>query len=213
MCESTTSLPRAPDPTLGTQLARHEGLVRWVVRQQGRGDLSFADALHAGRVGLWHALAGYDPTRGTHFSSYAVPAIARAVWAAVAAASREALPRVAASADLVEETDPADDLHQAQVRDALHALVATLPPRLRDLVVWRYGLDGTSPHTFAQIGSRWGISRQRVHQLHRQVLLLLAHPARSHALRVLTDHAGRAAYQQSVARQRQGARAGRRNRR
>lgn len=212
MCQSTTLSARARDPALAEQMARHEKLVCWVVRQQRRGSLSFADALHAGRIGLWHALQSYDPTRGTRLSSYAVPAIARAVWAAVAAAE-ESLPLVRTSADLVTESDLAEACHQAQVEQTLHALVATLPPRLRAVVVGHYGLDGSLPQTFAQIGKAWGVSRQRVHQLHHQALLLLAQPTRSHALRLLTDQAGREAYQRTVARQRRHARAGRRSRR
>src|SRR5207247_7147584 len=66
-------------------MAAHAGLVVWVVRGQWLGGLPFAEALQAGRIGLWRALMGYDPGRGVRFSSYAVPAIRRAVWAEVAA--------------------------------------------------------------------------------------------------------------------------------
>ncbi len=45
-------------------MAAHDGLVYWVVRQQWRGELSFDEAVQAGRIGLWHALRGYDPTIG-----------------------------------------------------------------------------------------------------------------------------------------------------
>lgn len=210
MSQSTTSPPRVLDPVLEAQMVQHEGLVGWVVRRQWRGALSFADALHAGRIGLWHALRGYDATRATRFSTYAVPAIARAVWEAVAAASPELPPRAPTAGELVAAADLAEALHQAQVRQTLHVLVAALPARLRAVVVGHYGLDGTLPQTFAQIGQRWGVSRQRVHQLHCQALRVLAHPACSHALRLLTDHQQRAAYQRSLARQQQHARATRR---
>jgi RNA polymerase sigma factor (sigma-70 family) len=209
--ESTTRLLRVPNPALAAQMAQHEGLVRWVVRQQWRGALSFADALQAGRIGLWRALQSYDPTRGNRFSSYAVPAIAHALWAEVGAASTEPRPLCPDPADFVEESDLAQGLHQAQVTQTLHALVATLPARLHDVIVWHYGLDGALPQTFTQIGDEWGISRQRVHQLHVQALLLLAHPAHSHALRLLTDHQQRGAYQRSLARQHQRTRANRRH--
>ena len=210
MGESTTPVPRVPDPALDRRMAQYEGLVGWVVRRQWRGALSFDDALHAGRIGLWHALRGYDPTRATRFSTYAVPAIARAVWEAVATVSPAPLPPAAAVVEPVDDADPDEALHQAQVRQALHALVATLPTRLRDVLIWHYGLAGTLPQTFAQIGRREGISRQRVHQLHRQALLVLAHPARSHALLLLVDRQQRRAYQRTLARQRQHARAHRR---
>ena len=66
-------------------MRRHEALVRWVVRRQWRGPLPFPDACQEGRIALWPALTRYDPRRGTAFSTYAVPAIARASRRAVGA--------------------------------------------------------------------------------------------------------------------------------
>src|SRR4051812_47009096 len=101
--------------TLSEQLAAHEGLVRLVVRRRQRGELPFAGALHAGRLGLWRALLGYDEQRGTCFSSYAVPAIERAVWRAVAQAEPGGGPAVAAVVEPVWWEDPAEGLHRAAV--------------------------------------------------------------------------------------------------
>jgi DNA-directed RNA polymerase specialized sigma subunit len=50
-------------------MRRHEGLVQAVVRRQALGMLPFAEALHAGRIGLWWAIVGYDPARGLAFST------------------------------------------------------------------------------------------------------------------------------------------------
>ena len=213
MSESTTSVLPLPEPELAAQMAAHDRLVGWVVRRQRLGPVSFAEALQAGRIGLWHALRRYDPTRGTRFSTDAVPAIARAVWDEVAAACPAPIPVLSEVFDLSEETDPTDRLHPAQVRATLHALVAALPARLRAVVVAHYGLDGTVPQTFAALGQAWGVSRQRIHQLHRQALLLLAHPATSGALRSLVDRQRRTDYQRTLARQRHVARVARRGRR
>ncbi len=76
--ECTTGVPLQGATISPELLARHEGLVRWVVRRQWLGELPFADALHEWRIGLWHALVSYDPARGTAFSSYAVPALSAA---------------------------------------------------------------------------------------------------------------------------------------
>jgi DNA-directed RNA polymerase sigma subunit (sigma70/sigma32) len=57
--------------SLARLMATHEGLVHAVVRKQVLGYLPFAEALQAGRVGLWRAILGYDPQRGTAFSTYA----------------------------------------------------------------------------------------------------------------------------------------------
>src|SRR6266496_100997 len=96
-------------------LARHEGLVRWVVRRQRLGALSFEDAVHEGRIGLWHALRRYDPARGTTFSTYAVPAITRAIWQAVAREQSPDPVTLPAPQTAVLDADPAELLHAAAV--------------------------------------------------------------------------------------------------
>lgn len=200
-----------PGPDLGdwdTALAAHEGLVRWVVRQQWRGRLAFEEAVQAGRIGLWQALRRYDPTRGTRFSTYAVPAIQHAVWAAVAADQPQ--PPVAGQPVTAAAPEPVEAVHQAQVQAAMRALVAQLPPRARAVLVAHYGLGDTPPQSFAALGRTLGVSRQRVHQLHRAALTALAQPAVSLPLRLLVDRHQRRDYQQALARQRALGRTGRR---
>jgi RNA polymerase sigma factor (sigma-70 family) len=221
MFESTTFTPVQGDEISDEQMAEHEGLVRWVVRQQWLGDLPFADALHEGRLGLWHALRHYDPTRDTAFSTYAVVAIARSVWRAVVAnhTSCAGIRPGGHSPCLFrdDETDLTELVHQAQVHTALLELVDQLPPRLRQIVILHHGLDGALPLTFAAIGKMMGssreISRQRTHQLHLAALLWLAHPAHSLLLRRLLDRHTRSDYQKTAARQRKVAQSYRRSRR
>jgi len=191
-------------------LAAHAGLVRWVVRQQWRGTLPWEEAVQAGRIGLWQALRRYDPTRGTQFSTYAVPAIQHAVWAAVAADQPRPVPPRPAPPEAAPE--PAEAVHQAQVQAAVHALLAPLPVRWRQVLVAHYGLGAAPPQSFAAIGRTLGVSRQRVHQLHRAALTWLAQPAASLPLRQLVDRHQRRDYQQALARQRELARAARRRR-
>jgi RNA polymerase sigma factor (sigma-70 family) len=202
------------DQRLDQQMAAHDGLVYWVGRQQWRGDLPFDEAVHAGRIGLWHALGGYDPARGTRFSTYAVPAITRAVWTAVARCARETSQREprgpGADAAGLDLTEPLD---RAQRAVALRALVGDLPARLRQVIVAHYGLDARPPQSFAAIGSVLGVSRQRVQQLQVTALLWLAHPDHSRPVRRLLERQRRPDYQQALAHQRQRARAQRTGRR
>lgn len=206
MNQSTRGPTVALPTVVAEQLAAHEGLVRWVVRRQQRGGLSFADALHEGRLGLWRALVGYDPERGTRFSSYAVPAIRHAVWRAVTQA--EPRPEVVAApvAEPVRWDDPADVLHREAVRAAVRALVAELPPGPRRIVVAHHGLGGGAPVSLAALGRQLGVSRQRVHALHTAALVWLAQPARSRALRALVGRQTRGDYRRTLARQRRLAR-------
>lgn len=207
MAEFTTAglAPTGGATISAADLAAHEGLVHWVVRQQWGGDLPYADALHEGRLGLWRALCRFDPARGTAFSTYAVPAIARAVWRAVELEQRplapgSCLPTANGSDEVVEL------LHQAQVRATLRQAVAQLPPRLCQVVVAHYGLGGPAPQTFAAIGAALGLTRQRIQQLHVEALLWLGDPAHSQPLRRLLGRHQRGDYQQALARQRHWAR-------
>lgn len=206
MVQSTTVLADAGTSDVAGRMAAHEGLVRWVVRQQWRGALAFADALHEGRLGLWRALVGYDAGRGARFSSYAVPAIRRAVWRAVTQAEPAAEPAVAAVGGVVAASlwweDPAEGLHRAAVRAAVRALVAALPPGPRRIVVAHHGLDGDPPVSLAALGRECGVSRQRVHAVYAAALVWMAQPERSRALRQLVGRRTRADYQQTLARQR-----------
>jgi len=161
-------------------------LVSFVVLRQALGQLSFAAAMQAGRIGLWRAILGYDPQRGYAFSSYAYPAIARQVWRAVKRAKRAAAPPVAvATAAALDGTDPAVGWEASQVRAALHDLVARLPERLQSIIVARYGLAGKSTTTYRQIGTTLGLTGERVRQLHTEALVWLRHPAHSQRLRSL----------------------------
>jgi RNA polymerase sigma factor (sigma-70 family) len=170
--------------SLDRLMAVHDGLVQAVVRRQVLGQLPFAEALQAGRQGLWRAIRGFDPQRGVAFSTYAWPAIQRQIWRAVKVYHR------ASSPPAVDATEPVPDPAQIWEADCVHRLlydlVARLPtPRLRYIVVRRYGLTGQLPATYQQIGTVVGLSGERVRQLHTEALVWLRHPAHSQQLRSL----------------------------
>jgi RNA polymerase sigma factor (sigma-70 family) len=170
--------------SLNRLMARHNGLVNAVVRQQVLGDLPFDEALQAGRIGLWRAILGYDPTRGTAFSSYAWVSIMRQVWREVkeypdhqpSAVPDDNLPSRC-------QPDPALLWEAEEIRQALHELVQRLPQRMRQVVVLRYGLDGSPPTSYRQIGTRLGFSHELARLLHFDALVWMRHPAYSQTLR------------------------------
>ena len=192
-------------------MAEHDGLVHWVVHRQWLGHLSYVEAVQAGRTGLWQALRGYDPQRGTAFSTYAVPAITRAVWRAVSQAQSD--PREMLTPHPPQEAPDLEDAAQrVLVREALQRLVTSLPPRLRYVITARYGLQGCPPETFVTIGQALVVSPERVRQLHTEALLWLAHPAHSLPVRRLVDKNAAADYQTYLVRLRQWLRDQRRGR-
>ncbi|CAG0945755.1 partial RNA polymerase sigma factor SigA, partial [Anaerolineae bacterium] len=170
-CTKTRDLGKQPEVTLFHQaqqgnyqalnhlMARHAGLVHAVVRRCSGGTLSYADTLQAGCIGLWQAILRFDPTRGCAFSTYAWTCIMRRIWQTVKVETRPArrgldTPRFFS----VGATDPAYLSEEATVTQALHALVARLPARLRHTIIAHYGLDGNAPANFAEIGRRLGYS-------------------------------------------------------
>lgn len=175
----------------------HEGLVHHIVRQQWRGQLSYEQAVHAGRIGLWHAVLGYDPGRGYAFSTYAGVAIARHVWQAVRRAEREQ-EAVLVPVPLPSSVPPQAEVVAGEVQSALYAMVARLPTLQRWVVCTYYGLDGQGGCTLAELGRRRGCSRQAIHYHLHKALVALRHPAFSALLRALLDHNSRAAYRDAL---------------
>jgi RNA polymerase sigma factor (sigma-70 family) len=179
--------------SLNRLMAAHEKLVHAVVRRQALGCLPFAEALQAGRMGLWHAIQGYDVQRGLAFSTYAWPAIMHQVWQAVKVAERHdgrrapCLPLDRMAAPLSETTDPAAAWEVDSVQAALWDLVGRLPEHLRLVVVARYGLTGQERLFYARIGALLGVSGERARQLHTEALLWLRQPAHSQQLRSLLE--------------------------
>lgn len=185
---------------LNQLMARHKGLVPFVVRRQTLGQLPFAAAMQAGRVGLWRAIRGYDPRRGYAFSTYAYPAIARHVWQAVKQDERaEPLAVAMAAAPMIDGTDPAVLWEAALVHASLYQLVGRLPKRLQTIIMARYGLAGNPPHSYREIGATLGLTGERVRQLHTEAMVWLRHPAHSQRLRALLGRHTLADYEAAAA--------------
>ena len=174
--------------SLNALMERHGGLVHAVVRRQVLGDLPYADALQAGRIGLWRAILRFDPSRGYAFSTYAWPSIVHQVWRAVKVHTRiSGAQHVGWCSEWQSAAcvDPARLSVAWSVHDTLHELVTQLPQRLREIIVARYGLDGQRTGLYREIGARLGVSGERVRQLHCEALVWLRHPSHSHVLRSL----------------------------
>jgi RNA polymerase sigma factor (sigma-70 family) len=178
---------------------QHDGLVHAYIRRQGGGDIPYEEALQAGRIGLWHAIQGYDPTRGTAFSTYAWVAIWRQIHRRNKELSRDSdggMPEMPAPWGVL---DPVEAVEKRLTIDALHALVDQLPKRLRRVIVGRYGLGEQPPCTLKGLGKELGLSGERVRQLQQEALAWLRHPAHSWPLRQLLGKNTAADYRRALA--------------
>jgi RNA polymerase primary sigma factor len=75
----------------------------------------------------------------------------------------------------VSEGGPEQEVHLSLEHDALRRAVAELPKREQEVVKMRYGLNGDpDPKSLEQIGRHLGLTRERVRQIEREALNLLA---------------------------------------
>jgi RNA polymerase sigma factor (sigma-70 family) len=187
--------------SLNRLMVRHEPLVHTVVRRQVRAHLPFSEALHAGRIGLWHAILGYDPERGLAFSTYAWKPIMHRIWREVKLAERDYgrgaqnWPLWTASDWGVDKDLPEKVWQNEELFCALWELIARLPERLRCVIIARYGLTGQGRTFYPRIGVLLGVSHERARQLHTEALLWLRHPAHSQQVRSLLGHHTLAEYE------------------
>jgi RNA polymerase sigma factor (sigma-70 family) len=179
-------------------MEQHDGLVHAFIRRQGRGDIPYDDALQAGRIGIWRAIEGYDPKRGTTFSTYAWVAIMRHIHQAAEGLNRELGTWSGEVSTSWEQVLPEDWVEQVLILEALRELVGRLPEWLQQVVA-RYGMGDEPPRTLRDVGTELGFSGERIRQLQQDALAWLRHPAHSVSLRQLLGRNTAADYRRALA--------------
>jgi RNA polymerase nonessential primary-like sigma factor len=88
--------------------------------------------------------------------------------------------------DFIEDSD-ASDAESAVIsgllQDDLRRVLATLDEREQAVIRLRYGLEDGQPKTLDQIGKEFGLSRERVRQIEREVMSKLRQGERAERLR------------------------------
>ncbi len=85
--------------------------------------------------------------------------------------------------DFIEDSDaivPADAAAYGAMQDELQGVLGSLPEREREVIRLRYGLVDGRQHTLAEVGSRLGLTRERIRQIEKETLreLRSGHSAR-----------------------------------
>jgi len=68
---------------------------------------------------------------------------------------------------------PMEDLDRTRLEHTALSAVERLPERERQILTWRFGLDGGREHTLQEIGDKLGLSRERARQLEARALARL----------------------------------------
>jgi RNA polymerase nonessential primary-like sigma factor len=82
-----------------------------------------------------------------------------------------------------EATDAESAVISGLLQDDLRRVLATLDDREQSVIRLRYGLDDGQPRTLDQIGRQFGLSRERVRQIEREVMGKLRQGDRAERLR------------------------------
>ena len=88
--------------------------------------------------------------------------------------------------DFIEDAESADAENaviSGFLQDDLRRVLGTLEEREQAVIRMRYGVDDGQPHTLDQIGKAFGLSRERVRQIEREVMSKLRHGDRADRLR------------------------------
>ena len=83
--------------------------------------------------------------------------------------------------------NPLAELTRQNLVDELKTALTELPPRERQIVSLRYGLENGKEHSLQEIGSLLNLSRERIRQLEVRALNRLRHPARCERFRDFED--------------------------
>ncbi|AOS62476.1 sigma-70 family RNA polymerase sigma factor [Actinoalloteichus hymeniacidonis] len=82
-----------------------------------------------------------------------------------------------------EATDAENSVISGLLQDDLRRVLGTLDDREQHVIRLRYGLDDGQPRTLDQIGRSFGLSRERVRQIEREVMAKLRQGDRAERLR------------------------------
>ena len=82
---------------------------------------------------------------------------------------------------------PEDEFLMESMRDELNKALNTLHPREAEILKLRFGLYDGNIHTLEQLGTIFGITRERVRQIERKAITKLRHPKRGAKLKEFVE--------------------------
>ena len=86
-----------------------------------------------------------------------------------------------------EAPAPADAASMLLLKEQLNDVLKTLTPREAKVLALRFGLEDGHPHTLEEVGSEFGVTRERIRQIEAKALRKLRHPSRSKRLKDFLD--------------------------
>ena len=154
------------------------------------------DLVQAGRIGLWKAIDGYDPSSGNKFLTYAAPAVKRAVIDLIRQYSQDKAWKsrvdqsslldspsgsngkespTETSAATLNVKNPEQILIEQETIAELHEAMEALPDRENVYVQYRFGFMDGKAHPLTETAQYFHLTESRAKDIERSSLKLLKH--------------------------------------
>lgn len=78
---------------------------------------------------------------------------------------------------------PYDQTSRQLLKEHMEEVLSTLSDRERKVLILRFGLEDGRPRTLEEVGTQFGVTRERIRQIEAKALRKLRHPSRSKKLR------------------------------
>ena len=169
-------------------------LVVSIAKRHVKPTSNFFEMVSDGNMSLIRAIEKFDYTQGNKFSTYATWAIMKN-FARSIPAEHNLLERFRTGKD---ESLPAldraagdqfrEELINARQRQMIVGILDQLDSREKDIIMFRFGLSqGAEPQTLEQVGTRLGVTKERIRQLEARALRKLRKIAQDDKLEIPGD--------------------------
>jgi RNA polymerase sigma factor (sigma-70 family) len=138
---------------------------------------NFFEMVSDGNMSLIRAIEKFDYTKGNKFSTYATWAIMKN-YARSIPAEYTLLDRFRTGSEEVFQSSQEsrgsqfeEELTNTRQRQVINSILEQLDDRERQIILHRYGLQqGSEPLTLEQVGSKMGVTKERIRQLESRAL-------------------------------------------
>jgi len=157
-------------------------LVAHIARKYAQNSCETDELISTGTIGLIKAVSSFDYSKGARFATYASRCIENEILMSFRAAKKSAgdlyinepveTDKDGNALSLIDLIDDGCDIHEQvelmiRSRQLYSFLEQCLDKRELEIIVYRYGLYNTSPHTQKETADKLGISRSYVSRIEK----------------------------------------------
>lgn len=174
------------DKSAKNRLIEHNlRLVAHIVKKYAQSSAEQDELISIGTIGLIKAVSSFDYSKGAKFATYASRCIENEILMSFRSAKKTAgdvyindpieTDKDGNSVSLIDLIDDGIDIHE-QVELTIRSkqlytfLEKVLDPREYEIIIYRYGLYGSSPHTQNETAKKLGISRSYVSRIEKKAI-------------------------------------------